>query len=97
MASPNLPIAEIGETPLVKPGETFHTITEAVSRVTENRAPKGWWVLFLVALTWTGIFGMAVGYLFWQGVGVWGNNTPATGVGTSPTSSGGSVSVTPAR
>ncbi len=76
MASHNLPIAEIGESPLVKPGENFHSITEGVSRVTETAAPKGWWVLFLIAVTWTGIFGAAVGWLFWQGVGVWGNNSP---------------------
>jgi molybdopterin-containing oxidoreductase family membrane subunit len=76
MASPNLPIKEIGETPLVQPGETFHTISDKVSRVTENPAPKGWWIMFLVAVTWTGIFGSAVSWLFWQGVGVWGNNSP---------------------
>ncbi len=76
MASPNLPIKEIGESPLIKPGETFKSITEGVSRITETPAPKGWWILFMIALTWTGIFGMAVGWLFWQGVGVWGNNSP---------------------
>ena len=76
MGSANLPIKEIGEGPLVRPGETFHTVTEQVSRVTETAAPKGWWVLFLVALSWTGIFGVAVSWLLWQGVGAWGNNSP---------------------
>ncbi|HEY8079653.1 MAG TPA: hypothetical protein VIF62_36230, partial [Labilithrix sp.] len=76
MASWNLPIKEIGETPLVGEGTTFRSITETVSRVTENKAPRAWWVAFVIASSFTGILGMAVGYLFYTGVGVWGNNAP---------------------
>src|SRR5690348_5143338 len=75
-ANPKLPIAEIGEIPLVQPGETFHPISERVSRVTENPAPREWWYAFLLALTFTLVLFSAVGWLFWQGVGVWGNNAP---------------------
>jgi molybdopterin-containing oxidoreductase family membrane subunit len=70
------PIKEIGETPLVAPDETLHTLTDKVCRVTEQKAPRGWWIGFLIAATFTGIFGAAVGYLFWEGVGVWGNMSP---------------------
>jgi Ni/Fe-hydrogenase subunit HybB-like protein len=76
MSSHNLPIAALGETPLVAEGTTFRSITETVSHVTETKAPRGWWIGFLIALSFTGVLGMAIGYLFWTGVGVWGNNSP---------------------
>jgi molybdopterin-containing oxidoreductase family membrane subunit len=70
------PIKDIGEKDLVAPGTSFRKITEAVSRVTENPAPRGWWIMFLTAVTFTGVLGAAIGYLFFRGVGVWGNNSP---------------------
>lgn len=76
MSSWNLPIKAIGETPLVAEGTTFKSITENVCRVTENKAPRAWWVAFLIAVTFTGVLFSAIGYLVWTGVGVWGNNSP---------------------
>src|SRR5262249_34202054 len=76
MSSVNLPIKALGETPLTGEGVTFSSISETVCRVTENKAPRGWWIGFLIAATFTGIMGTAIGYLFWTGVGVWGNNAP---------------------
>ena len=76
MSSANLPIKEIGESPLVGEGVTFKSISETVCRVTENKAPRGWWIGFLIAVTFTGVMASAIGYLFWTGVGVWGNNAP---------------------
>ena len=72
----NAPIKEIGETHLLDPKETFHSVTEKVSRVTETKAPRGWWIAFLTAVTFTGVLFSAIGYLMWQGVGVWGNMAP---------------------
>ncbi|MCL2779076.1 MAG: polysulfide reductase NrfD [Polyangiaceae bacterium] len=76
MSAWNLPIKAIGETPLVGEGTTFKTVTDTVCRVTENKAPRGWWVAFLLAASFTGILLTAVAYLFWHGIGVWGNNAP---------------------
>ena len=70
------PIREIDEAPLVKPGSTFHDITEDISRVSENKAPRGWWIAFLLASVFVGIFTLSVGYLFYRGIGVWGNTAP---------------------
>ena len=50
-------IPELGEAPLVKPGTSFHDVTEIVSRVTENPAPRGWWILFLTSVSITGALG----------------------------------------
>ena len=70
------PINAIGEQSLVHPGTSIKVITETVAGVTENPAPKGWWMLFAVALSFLGIFGGTIGYLMWRGVGIWGNNNP---------------------
>src|SRR3984957_12022361 len=70
------PIKEIGETPLVSPKETFHSITQKVCSVNENKAPRGWWIAFGTAVTFTIILFSCVGWLFWDGVGVWGNMAP---------------------
>jgi molybdopterin-containing oxidoreductase family membrane subunit len=71
-----LPIAEIGEIPLVEEAETFASITDRVARVTENKAPRNWWIAFIIAVSATLMLFSAVAWLFWNGVGVWGNNSP---------------------
>jgi molybdopterin-containing oxidoreductase family membrane subunit len=70
------PIAEIGETPLVPAHVDAAYVTESVSRVTEKSAPIGWWLVFGLALMFLGVLGISVGYLFWNGIGSWGNNSP---------------------
>ena len=74
--STNVPIREIGETWLLPPETTLHHVTESVSRVTENKAPRGWWLLFGLSVSLFGVLGASLGYLLWEGVGVWGNNMP---------------------
>src|SRR5215472_9722117 len=64
------PIRELDEAPLVQPGISMREVTEDISRVTENRAPIGWWLCFLLAVTFVGVFTVSVGYLFYRGVGV---------------------------
>jgi Ni/Fe-hydrogenase subunit HybB-like protein len=70
------PIKELGEGPLVLPGTKFKDVTNDIARVSENAAPRGWWIAFLLAATFAGIFAACVGYLFWRGIGVWGNTAP---------------------
>jgi Ni/Fe-hydrogenase subunit HybB-like protein len=76
MGNHNLPIKSIGEVDFVAEGTTFRSITETVSRVTETKAPKGWWIGFMIAVSFAGLLGISIGYLFYTGVGVWGNNGP---------------------
>ena len=71
-----VPIKELNESPLVDPKISMHEVSDMVAKVTENKAPRGWWFAFLFAASFTGILGAAVGYLFWNGVGSWGNNSP---------------------
>jgi Ni/Fe-hydrogenase subunit HybB-like protein len=70
------PIAAIGETLLLPESTTAKSITDSVSRVTETKAPRGWWYLFLFSATFTGVLGMAIAYLAYVGIGTWGNNSP---------------------
>ncbi|APS00820.1 hydrogenase [Pajaroellobacter abortibovis] len=67
---------EIGEKPLVGVGVNLETVTSLVSSVTERKAPRGWWILFFCSLSLVGIFLLTISWLFWQGIGVWGNNSP---------------------
>jgi len=76
MSYPYLPKKELGEVPLAGEGATFRSLTEAVARVTENPAPRGWWIAFLTASSFLGVMTIAIAYLFWTGIGVWGNNAP---------------------
>ena len=70
------PIRELDEVPLVKPGSSLRDVTHDIARVSENRAPRGWWACFLLASAFAGIFVVCVCYLFYRGVGVWGNTAP---------------------
>ncbi len=61
--------------PLIENNPTFHTITQDVAEVTENPAPKAWWIAFGIsfaaALMWVG----TITYLIFKGIGIWGNHT----------------------
>ena len=70
------PITELGEARLVQKGSTFGEVTDDIASVTEHPAPLGWWICFGIASTFAGIFTFCVGYLFYRGVGVWGNTAP---------------------
>ena len=70
------PITDLGEGPLVEPGTTLHDVTEDVARVSENAMPVAWWACFGVALACACGFVASVAYLFWHGVGSWGNTAP---------------------
>ena len=74
--SSHAPITELGETHLIPPGTSFHHITDSISRVTEQKAPRGWWILFLASLSLTGVMGACLAYLVTFGVGSWGNMSP---------------------
>src|SRR5688572_12988113 len=62
--------------PLILGGHDFHSITETVARPIETKPPPGWYVAFAIALAMLGCLGIGVAWLFWEGIGVWGNNNP---------------------
>jgi molybdopterin-containing oxidoreductase family membrane subunit len=52
-------------------------LTDVVLRVAEAKTPPiGWYVAFTIAVGMLGILGISIAWLFWTGIGVWGNMHP---------------------
>ena len=65
-----------GHPPLILRSPDFHAITDVVAEVAERPTPLGWWLFFLPSLALLGLLGVAVSWLFWEGIGIWGLNVP---------------------
>ncbi len=67
--------------PFVKPPKgdnDFARITDNVSRIAEvSRPPRAWYIAFAISTSLLGLFGVSVAYLFWEGIGIWGNMNPS--------------------
>ncbi|MDX1630398.1 MAG: NrfD/PsrC family molybdoenzyme membrane anchor subunit [Thermoanaerobaculia bacterium] len=61
---------------LIEGSPSMGEITEAVARPVEWTPPLGWWIVLGISLSMLGVFGVALCWLIWEGVGVWGNNVP---------------------
>ena len=69
-------IRTLGRAPLVEGKQTYRSLTNLVSGITEAKTPKWWWPAFLVSSSVLTLgVAMAV-YLISTGVGVWGLNSP---------------------
>jgi len=64
------------QVPLVTGNQTFRSITNIISSITEARTTKEWALLFGVSSSFALILIASIGYLFWEGVGIWGVNVP---------------------
>ena len=67
-----------GDAPAVlAPGHSFRSITEKISDVVlAQRTPRTWYVGFFVAFAFVILLHIAIVYLLWKGVGIWGINIP---------------------
>ncbi len=61
---------------MVKGGETFSSITERVSSICERRTPVVWYLAILASLSLLAVLAGSIGYLVFEGVGIWGLNNP---------------------
>ena len=67
---------EIHRVPQVLGKKSFKKVTDIISRPAERPAPK-WWVIGLIgSMSLASILFSLIGYLVWDGVGVWGLNNP---------------------
>ena len=67
---------EIAHVPLVLNRRNFSWLTERISGVVEQPAPRWWWVAFTITAS-AATFGLfCLGYQISTGVGTWGNNIP---------------------
>ena len=64
-----------GRTNLILTHPTYSELTETVAHPIEN-PHKVWWIFFMAALSLLSLAGLSVGYLLWEGIGIWGNNVP---------------------
>jgi molybdopterin-containing oxidoreductase family membrane subunit len=65
-----------GRAPLILGGHDFKSMTDKVVAPLERKTPLGWWLCFLPAVGMLSLLGVAVGWLFWEGIGIWGLNNP---------------------
>src|SRR3954463_2736037 len=65
-----------GRPTLILRSPDFHSITEVVAETVERRTPIGWWLFFIPSVALLGLLGVAVSWLVFTGIGVWGNNVP---------------------
>ena len=66
----------IPEPALVKGDHDFASITKLVTDVNLKPTPKGWYIAMLPANALLGLLLVSIGYLIWEGTGIWGLNNP---------------------
>jgi len=66
----------VPEPALVKGDHDFASITHLVTDVNLRPTPKTWYLLMLPANALLGLLLVSIGYLFWEGTGIWGLTNP---------------------
>jgi hypothetical protein len=62
---------------VIAPGHTFASVTDKISSIVLTRGtPFGWWVGFLIGFALVNVLFVALAYLLFKGVGIWGINIP---------------------
>ncbi|MEX2584873.1 MAG: NrfD/PsrC family molybdoenzyme membrane anchor subunit [Balneolaceae bacterium] len=67
----------VHEPTLVKGDHDFKSITALVTDINLRPTPKSWYVAFGIANLLLLVMVVAIGYLVWEGTGIWGLNSPA--------------------
>lgn len=61
---------------IVEVNQTYSTITDSISRIAERTVGSKWNMLFTLSAGITLMLFGVLGYLFWEGIGIWGLNNP---------------------
>ena len=67
---------EIKRVPQVLGNKTFENVTANIAKPAETKAPKWWFIGLIGSASLAAILFSMIGYLVWDGVGVWGLNNP---------------------
>jgi len=63
--------------PFLEPGQTFGSVTDKISSIVLGRGTtKGWMAGFAIGFSLLMLFNVAVAYLLFKGVGIWGIQAP---------------------
>ena len=65
-----------GGEPLVTGNQTFTSVTENICRITERKTPPVWYLALGAALSLLLVLFGSIGFLIWEGTGIWGLNNP---------------------
>jgi len=65
-----------GEAPLITGNQTFASVTEKISSVAERKVSKLWYLAITASGSLTLWMLISIGYLVWEGIGIWGVNNP---------------------
>ncbi len=68
--------AFVPEQPLVKGNHNFSSITALISDIVEKPTPIGWYIAFGISNILLFVLLGSIGYLVWEGTGIWGLNNP---------------------
>src|SRR5690625_6369812 len=66
----------VPEPALVKGNHNFADITAMLTDISLRPTPKPWYIAFGIANLLLLVLLVSVGYLFWEGTGIWGLNQP---------------------
>ncbi len=66
----------MADTALVLDRTTYAEVTRTVSEITERKMPRAWYIAISITGAFVLALGVMLGYLFFTGIGVWGNNQP---------------------
>ncbi len=61
---------------LIQGNPSFGKITRDICHIAEGKPNRNWWILFSISLSLTLVLFIQLGYLFWEGIGIWGLNNP---------------------
>jgi Ni/Fe-hydrogenase subunit HybB-like protein len=62
---------------LIAPGHTFGSLTDQISQIVlQRKTPRGWWLGFACGFALLQLLLLAVAYLLFVGIGVWGVTIP---------------------
>lgn len=64
--------------PLVDGNLNFEEVSHAIAKHTEVKAPSWWSIALIGSFSVLNLLGVMVGYLFFEGIGVWGLNNPVS-------------------
>ncbi|MCK5124676.1 MAG: polysulfide reductase NrfD [candidate division Zixibacteria bacterium] len=64
------------DVPLITGGQTFSSITEKIVGIIEQKTPKTWYLAIGASLSLLMVLMGSVGFLVWEGTGIWGLNNP---------------------
>ncbi len=64
------------ERPLIAGNPTFHSVTDSICGIVEKKPPRLWYLAISVSGSLALMFVGLVGYLIWDGTGIWGVQIP---------------------